>query len=169
MKDTKWLIAREIPYLRRYAMALLRDRDAADDLVQDCLERALNKHALWHRRGRLRNWLYRMLYNLHVNQAKDSRRARYVSAVDSMEGHLAQPARQETFVECRDMAQALSDLPDEQRAVLVLIAVDGLGYQEAAWVLEVPVGTVRSRLFRARESLRKRMDSGQVRRLRRVK
>lgn len=169
MKDTKWLIAREIPYLRRYAIALLRDPDAADDLVQDCLERALNKHRLWHRRGRLRNWLYRMLYNLYLNQAKDSRRARYVSAVENLEDHFTQPARQETFVECRDMAHALSDLPDEQRAALVLVAVDGRAYEEAAWIMGVPVGTVRSRLFRARESLRKRMDSGQVRRLRRVK
>ena len=170
MDDVKWAIAREIPHLRRYARALLRDADAADDLVQDCLERALRKRHLWGRRGRLRSWLFSVLYRVHLNKARSQRHAPTAVGVDRIDAVMAQPARQEKHMECRDIADALTLLPEEQRAPILLIALDGLPYDEAASVLGIPIGTLRSRLSRGRETLRA-LRTARARRpaLRRVK
>lgn len=170
MDDQKWLIAREMPHLRRYATALLRDPDAADDLVQDTVERAIRKRHLWRRHGTMRSWLFRMLYNLFVNGQRSARRAGIAVPVEDVEERLSERPAQEARVQCRDMAEALDQLPPEQRAVVLLIALEDVSYDEAAEILEVPIGTVRSRLSRGRETLREmwrpdaRMD-----RLRRVK
>ena len=156
--DVKWLIAREIPHLRRYARALVRDRDAADDLVQDCLERAIRKRHQWRRDGSIRSWLFRMLYRTFLNACRRRTRERADVRIDcSNDGfheRLTDPPRQEHHVEWQDMAAALDRLPDPQRAAVLLTALEGMSYDEVAGILRVPVGTVRSRLSRAREALR---------------
>ena len=154
MDELQWLITREIPHLRRYALALLRDTDAADDLVQDCLERALRKRRLWQRQGSMRSWLFRMLYNIFLNAKNTRRRARLTVPLEAITPTMAESPRQEKYVECRDITEALSQLPKQQYAAIILIALEGLSYDEAAWILGIPVGTLRSRLSRGRETLR---------------
>jgi len=167
MRETKWLIAREIPRLRRYALALTRDPVAADDLVQDTLERAIRKRRLWGGRGSLRSWLYRILYHVFLNQCtRRQRRAQEVALDDAPDP--VDSATPEGSLVHRDIVTAMQDLPPEQRAAIALTAIEGLSYDEAACVLDVPVGTLRSRLSRGRESLRETFDA-QEPRLRRVK
>ncbi len=160
MHDLKRSIAAEIPYLQRCALALARDPDAADDLVQDCLERALLKRHLWLGKGHIRSWLYRVLHNVHVNDRRHPAR-RHLAAIshDEIAASVAEPARQDQHMECRDLAAALDKLPTEQRETIVLIALEGRAYEEAAGILGVPVGTVRSRLARGRVTLRFLTDS----------
>ncbi len=159
MDDIRWAIAQEIPHLRRYARSLTGDVTRADDLVQTCLERALRKHRLWLRRGSLRNWLFRILYRTFLNERGRERAHLDVDDLADGEAALAVPARQDARLEARDVLQALQRLPAGQRAALALVAVEDLSYEEAAGVLDVPVGTVRSRLSRARESLRALTDT----------
>jgi len=154
MDELQWLIAREIPHLHRYALALLRNTDAADDLVQDCLERALRKQQLWRRQGSMRSWLFRMLYNVFLNTRNTRRRERLVVPLEAIEPTIIECPRQEKYVEYRAIAQALDQLPAPQYAAIMLIAWEGFAYDEAAWILGVPVGTLRSRLARGRETLR---------------
>ena len=154
MDELPGLIAREIPHLHRYAQALLRDPDAADDLVQDCLERALRKRQLWRRQGSMRSWLFRMLYNIFLNTRQSRRRARLVIPLEAIAPTMAESPQQEQYVECRDIAEALDQLPKPQYTAIILIVLEGLSYDEAAWTLGVPVGTLRSRLSRGRETLR---------------
>ena len=153
MDEVKWLIAREIPRLRRYAAALADSPEAADDLVQDCLERAIRKRGQWKREGSIRSWLYRILYTVFLNQSGRRRRWRDEVPIDDVAAPAAEPARQEQQVICSDIAAAMQRLPPEQRAAIALTALEGLSYEEAARVLRVPIGTVRSRLFRGRERL----------------
>jgi len=154
MDELQGLIAREIPHLHRYALALMRNTDAADDLVQDCLERALRKQQLWQQQGSMRSWLFRMLYNVFLNTRNTRRRERLVVPLETIEPTMTESPRQEKYVEYRAIAQALDQLPEPQSAAIMLIAVQGLAYDEAAWILGVPVGTLRSRLSRGRETLR---------------
>lgn len=155
-EEIEWLLGREIPHLRRYALALMQHREAADDLVQDCLERALRKRHLWRYPGNVRSWLFRILYRLFVNQ--HARRGRTVSLEDLGEGP-AEPPRHEAGLACRDVVSALQRLPGEQRAAILLVALEGTPYDEAAHILDIPIGTLRSRLSRGREALR-RMGTG---------
>ena len=154
MDELQWLIAREIPHLHRYALALLRNTDAAEDLVQDCLERALRKQRLWRRQGSMRSWLFRMLYHIFLNTRNTRRRESLVVPLETIEPTMTESPRQEKYVEYRAIAQALDQLPEQQSAAIMLIALEGLTYDEAAWILGVPVGTLRSRLSRGRETLR---------------
>ncbi len=149
-EELKWLIAREIPHLRRYALALAGRADLADDLVQDCIERAIRKRHLWNARGPMRNWLYRLLHNVFINQKTERARARRQVPLESMPTVPSDPARQEDQVACQDIADVMRMLPHDQRAAIALTAVDGLSYDEAAEVLNVPIGTVRSRVARGR-------------------
>ena len=158
-----------IPSLRRYARALLRDGDRADDLVQDCLERALSRRHLWRGGASLRPWLFRIMHNVHANQARAlSARPRYQpledagEVVDGTQSPLA-------HIALGEMARALDELPTEQARVVLLVALEGLSYQEVAEVVDVPIGTVMSRLSRARERLRQLTSSEGVTALRRVK
>lgn len=175
MKDMILLIEPLIPALRRYARSLLRDRTAADDLVQDCLERAIRQ---WHQRrrdGDARTWIFTILHNLAINRLRQSaRRGVHVSLEDTAESAFARPPGQEDGLCNEDLLKALQTLPEEQRAVLLLVSVEDLSYAEAAKVLDVPVGTVMSRLSRARERLLRVVKDGaeipqQVSHLRRVK
>lgn len=151
--DTNWLIAREIPRLRRYALTLVNEPEAADDLVQDTLERAIRKRHQWRRRGAIRSWLYRILYHVFLNKcAASAKERRNIGLEDAPQ--LSAHARQEDQLHCRDITQAMQRLPHDQRAAIALTAVEGLSYDEAAEALDIPVGTLRSRLSRGREALR---------------
>jgi RNA polymerase sigma-70 factor (ECF subfamily) len=154
------LIEAQIPGLRRFACALSRgDRARADDLVQDGLERAL---ARWPRRrpdGNLRGWLYTIVYNRFVSEERARRRrGTQLPFADAGEAELPEvDGGQYAALHYRDFLRAFRELPEEQRLVLVSIAVEDLSYQETAHALGVPVGTVMSRLSRARDRLRRRM------------
>jgi RNA polymerase sigma-70 factor (ECF subfamily) len=149
-----------IPALRRYARALMRDRASADDLVQDCLERAVSR---WYQRrdGDVRAWLFTILHNLAVNQfRKAASRGRHVPIDATNEDSFGEAAVQEQKLIYRDVMEKLARLPEDQRAVLLLVAIEDLSYAEAAKVLGVPVGTVMSRLSRARERLQQEIEGG---------
>jgi RNA polymerase sigma-70 factor (ECF subfamily) len=155
------LIVAEIPRLRRYARALVRDGARADDLVQDCLERAWNRQHLWRDGGSLKSWLFTILHNLHANDARRlSREPATVAAENAPAG--AAPARQDERLAVEDIATALHRLSEEHRAVIMLVGVEQMTYEEAAGVLGVPVGTVMSRLHRGRERLRQLLRDGGV-------
>lgn len=153
MDNMRWLIAREVPYLRRCARALVRDPDLADDLVQDAVERALRKRHLWRPKGSLRAWLYRLMYNVYRNRGDRPAVERLSMPLESVPER-AQAARQDDQIEAQSIARALARLPAEQRAAIVLTGLEGLSYDEAAYVLKIPVGTLRSRISRGREMLR---------------
>jgi RNA polymerase sigma-70 factor (ECF subfamily) len=144
-------IVRLIPRLRRYARALVGDAAAADDLVQDTLERALAKLHLYRRGTDLRAWLFTVMHNVYVNQL---RAARPVAPLEEEIAELAQPGREADALDLRDLERALRRLPPEQREVLLLVALEDMSYCEAARALGIPIGTVMSRLSRAREKLR---------------
>lgn len=140
-----------IPRLRRYARALVGDRAAADDLVQDTLERAWAKLHLYRRGTDLRAWLFTVMHNVHVNRV---RATRPTDCIDDAMPELAQRAVQGDALLMRDLDRAIARLPADQRAVLLLVTLEEMSYEEAARTLEVPIGTVMSRLSRAREKLR---------------
>ena len=150
MSDGPNLVAL-IPRLRRYARALVGDRAAADDLVQDTLERAWAKLHLFRQGTDLRAWLFTVMHNVHVNQV---RAARPTDALEDEMPELAQRAAQGDALLVRDLERALAALPAAQREVLLLVALEDLSYEEAANVLGIPIGTVMSRLARAREKMR---------------
>lgn len=154
MSDAGSLVAL-IPRLRRYARALVGDRAAADDLVQDTLERAWAKLHLFRRGTDLRAWLFTVMHNVHVNQI---RAARPTDALEDEMPELAQRAAQGDALLVRDLERALAALPVAQREVLLLVALEDLSYEETARVLGIPIGTVMSRLARAREKLRALMQ-----------
>jgi RNA polymerase sigma-70 factor (ECF subfamily) len=152
-----------IPRLRRYARVLSGDAHRADDLVQDTLARAWEKRALWQAGSDLRAWLFTIMHNVFVNQRALARRdARNVSLDGDPEGGEAWqiPVRAPQFgrVELLELMQQVGRLPSDQREVLLLAAVEELRYEEIAAVLSIPVGTVMSRLSRAREKLRRMAD-----------
>jgi len=153
VNDLDGLIEQHIPRLRRYARALAGDRAAADDLVQDTLERALSRFHLWRQGSDLRAWLFTIMHNIFVNQAR-SRARRYHEALETEPAADAVRAPEPDWLELRDIARALSRLPQEQRVVVLLVGLEQFTYDEAAQVLGVPIGTVMSRLSRGRERLR---------------
>jgi RNA polymerase sigma-70 factor (ECF subfamily) len=157
MADIHQKIEAEIPRLRRYARALVRDVVGADDLVQECLTRALAKLDLWREGTDLRAWLFTILHNQYVNHVRRS--IRVGTPVEFGESTLltSQPADQEKRLELRDLDRALRRLPEDQRAVILLVGLEGMPYAEVGALLGVPVGTVRSRLSRGRLALRQLM------------
>jgi RNA polymerase sigma-70 factor, ECF subfamily len=156
----------EIPALRRYAFALLRDRTEADDLVQETLLRALGR--LHQRQGAMRPWLFAIMHNLHVNDARRARRRATVT-LDDPGADAPVPGAQLSSAEMADAWRGLAQLPQEQRQVLLLVAVEGFDYAEAAQILGLPLGTVMSRLSRARDRLRDFVNGRAPPVLRRVK
>ncbi len=157
-----------IPALRRYAFALLRNQSDADDLVQDCLVRALDHMDERTGEGEMRPWLFSIMHNLCVSRW---RRLQFRSSivVSDAEADVSVPASQQATAELHAALDGLDQLPEEQREVLLLIAVEGLEYADAAKILKIPVGTVMSRLSRARDKLRDTMEGRQRPALRRVK
>ena len=145
-----------LPRLRRYARVLRRNREDADDLVQDTLERAWSRAGLWQGVGDMRTWLFSIMHNLHVDALRRGR----LDTVDLDEQTPEVPvaATQGQALAVRDPAAALAALPAEQRDVLLLIALEGVAYADAARTLGIPIGTVMSRLSRGRERLRLLID-----------
>ncbi len=169
MDEIASLLEPQIPALRRYAWALLRDSEAADDLVQDTLERAISRWSQRQREGDLRAWLFAIQRNLFLNGVR-RRKARgpYVGEEALNELH-APGMSPEGHAGLRDVLAGLDALPEEQRSILLLVGVEDLSYEQAAQVLDVPLGTVMSRLSRARARMREFMESGRSTVLRRVK
>lgn len=159
-----------IPALRRYATALLRSRDEADDLVHDCLVRALDKLHTRRDEADVRAWLFTIMHNLFVSQFRRRRARPAAESLDESHDAVSPIAPdQESALHWRDMLRGLEQLPADQRSVLLLVSVEDLSYAETAAVLGVPVGTVMSRLSRARERLRQLTDQDARPVLRRVK
>jgi RNA polymerase sigma-70 factor (ECF subfamily) len=140
-----------IPRLRRYARALVGDRASADDLVQDTLERAWAKLHLYRRGTDLRAWLFTVMHNVHVNKVRSTRVTDTLD--DDMPELALRPAQGDALV-VRDLDRAMALLPSEQRAVLLLVTLEDMSYDEVARSLGIPIGTVMSRLSRARDKLR---------------
>jgi RNA polymerase sigma factor (sigma-70 family) len=161
-------LEQHIPALRRYAFALLREHEGADDLVQDCLERALSRWRLRRPDGDLRAWLFTILRNLYINSYNTRRRRGTPLPLDAIPPPTSAPA-QERGLDLHDVLTALDHLPEEQKSLLLLIGVEDLSYDDAARVLGVPVGTIMSRLSRGRQRLRAVMETGRSTLLRRVK
>ena len=160
VSDTERLIAEQIPRLRRYARALIGDPVRCDDLVQEALLRGLSRSHLWQPGTDIRAWMFTILHNIHVNnQRQRYARAEYHEVVED-QPELATPATQEQSLAIRDLARALQMLPETQRQVVLLVGLEGMNYKGVAAVLEIPVGTVMSRLHRGRESLRRLMAYG---------
>lgn len=153
----KTALLAEIPRLRRYARALLGDRSAADDLVQDTLERAWTRHTLWRMGSDLRAWLFSIMHNLRMDQLRRPE----LNTLPMEESAADLPIRptQNDGLEMQDLAAALQQLPDEQRAVLLLVALEDMSYEAVASTLGIPLGTVMSRLARGRERLRRLMEN----------
>ena len=146
-------IEEHIPRLRRYARALVGDRASADDLVQNTLERAWGRLHLWQAGTDLRAWLFTTMHNLHVNHARASH-IRRAESLDEEAMEVPVRATQQDALLLRDLDKALRQLPDEQREVVLLVGLGQLPYDEVARMLEIPLGTVMSRLSRGREKLR---------------
>jgi RNA polymerase sigma-70 factor, ECF subfamily len=147
-----------ISSLRRYAMALVRNADDADDLVQETLTRAI----AYLRSGReirnVRGYLFSILHNLRITQAQQNGADDAHVPVDDIVDQLAVPSNQDDYLELKALLKALRDLPKEQREVVLLTCVEGFRYRETAAILGVPVGTVMSRLSRARRTLIEQSD-----------
>jgi RNA polymerase sigma-70 factor, ECF subfamily len=158
MDDFAGLVEHEIPRLRRYARALTRDAARADDLVQSCLVRAVAKQHLWRLGTDLRAWLFTILHNQHVNDVRRGIREGAAVPVEEMASALTVEASAGASLQLRDLERALTRLPEEQRQVILLVGLEGMRYEEVATILGIPIGTVRSRLSRGRETLRVLMD-----------
>jgi RNA polymerase sigma-70 factor (ECF subfamily) len=161
-------IEENIPSLRRYAWSLLRNKSDADDLVQDCLVRALDRMDSLCGDGDLRAWLFTIMHNVFASRWRRVRnRARLLTDYAETEAIIAAP--QHASAEMRDVLRGLDMLPDEQREVILLVAVEGFQYDEVASMLGIPIGTVMSRLSRARDRLSKFVQGHERPMLRRVK
>jgi RNA polymerase sigma-70 factor (ECF subfamily) len=157
-----------IPSLRRYAWSLLRNTADADDLVQDCLVRALDRMDTLRTEGDLRPWLFTIMHNIFVSRwRRMSNRARLLGA--RTEADVAVAPAQEARAQIQDVLRGLDTLPEEQREVLLLVAVEGFHYDEVAKMLDIPIGTVMSRLSRARDRLGQFVQGHERPLLRRVK
>lgn len=169
MDDFGRLIEQEVPRLRRYAHALVRDPERADDLVQDCLERAWRKSHLWVRRTNLRGWLMTILHNLYANAARKHSSTPTLVPLDDADQPPSTPPVQTEELNALALREALQKLPPEQQQVLLLVGMEQMHYAEVAEQLKIPIGTVMSRLFRARERMRTELAEHTRPTLRRVK
>jgi RNA polymerase sigma-70 factor (ECF subfamily) len=161
------LLAAQIPRLRRYARALTRNIEAADDLVQDCLERAWRKGHQWEAGSDLRAWLFTVMHNVYINGLRRKRPDTEPMAHEDYED--PRPQAVDGGLQLRDLERGLTQLPPEQREVLLLVCLEELTYEQVAAVTGVPIGTVMSRLHRARERMRAYMGGEQKPAIRRVK
>lgn len=150
----------QLAALRRYARSLVRNPDDAEDLVHDTLVRALERRSTFRSGGSIRNWLMSILHNTHIDRLRRDRAThrRQDAALELTE--LVAPAGQEHAVRLGQVRDAFLALPEEQREALHLVAIEELSYHEAADVLNIPVGTLMSRISRARARLRA-MEGGE--------
>jgi len=151
-----------LPALRRYAVSLVGNAHLADDLVQDCIERALRQSSQLRELSRLSGWLRRILYNLYIDEMRRTRTRGKERDLDELADHLelSVPASERDAV--RDVSKAISHLSVEHREILLLVSVEELNYREIAEELGIPQGTVMSRLARARDQLRSIMQDDNV-------
>lgn len=157
-------IAAELPRLRRYARALVGDAVAADDLVQDCLLRGLDRMDQWRSGENPRRWLFRILYRLHLDRHRSRARQPTIQSLDQAPELVPGLApRQMENLHLRDLDAALQALPEERRHALLLVGLEGMSYRDAAEVMEVPAGTLMSRLARGREELRRILEANKDR------
>ena len=168
--DVRRQIVDFLPRLRRFAHALCGDLDRADDLVQDCVERALKKQHLYDSARPLRAWLYAILRNIHISNWRKVSPWGHLKNIDDLEGFEgAVEAEQEYNMSLSVITEALDHLPPQHREVLVLISLEEVSYREAAEIIGVPIGTIMSRLSRARSTLQKILEEGGTTVLRVVK
>ena len=168
--DFRTQLAGELPPLRRFARALCGDAALADDLVQDCVERALIKSHLYDPARPLRAWLYAVLRNLYISGLRHNGRSNIVKTVeDLIDGEGAVPPQQEERLAVGSISAAMDRLAQQHREVIVLVALEEMSYRDVAEILGVPLGTVMSRLSRAREHLRQILEDRGHTVLRRVK
>lgn len=165
---TDTTVLEHIPGLRRYARALAGSAADADDLVQECLSRALARRQQASDIRNLRAYLFTILHNAHVDRLAERRRWNYAVPDEALENLTARPAPQHGMLELHDLVEALERLPEEQRQAVLLVGYEGLAYREAAEVLDIPIGTVMSRLSRGREALRRMMNGAPMANLRKV-
>ncbi len=142
-----------IPRLRRYALALTGSRAQAEDLVQDTLERALGRFHLWRRGSNLRAWLFRIMHNVHANHVRGHQQEQKAAVKEDELQYSTRPTQEDRLEICQ-LQTALKKLPSEQRKVLLLVALEEMSYRETSKVLDIPIGTVMSRLARGRERMR---------------
>ena len=168
--DFRTQLAGELPHLRRFARALTGDASLADDLVQDCIERALNKSHLYDPARPLRAWLYAVLRNLFISGLRREGRSTVIKSVDELVGEegSVRPV-QEDRLSVALINEALAQLPHQHREVIVLVALEEMSYRDVAEITGVPIGTVMSRLSRARSSLQAILEDRGQTVLRRVK
>ena len=154
MSELSCLVEREIPRLRRFARALTRAADPADDLVQDTLVRALTKGHLWQPGTDIRAWLFTVMHHLYVNTVRRQARETATVDVEAVSSTLVATTDPTSTWQLGELDRALARLPDEHREVILLVGLEGIAYDSVAQILQVSVGTVRSRLSRGRETLR---------------
>jgi RNA polymerase sigma-70 factor (ECF subfamily) len=159
--ESSQMIVAQIPHLRRYALALLGDSERADDLVQDCLERAWSRFHLFREDGNLRAWLFTIMHNVNANAARRASRRPRTVPYEHDRHAMPVAGNQEDRVAVAALWRALEDIPVEQREVVLLVGLEQMTYEEVARILDIPVGTVMSRLHRGRERLRSIYD-GQI-------
>ncbi|NHZ80195.1 sigma-70 family RNA polymerase sigma factor [Massilia sp. CCM 8695] len=145
-----------IPRLRRYARALVGDRAGADDLVQDTLERGWARLRSWQNGSDMRAWLFSIMHNVRIDQIRRPSVPTQLLNEDTLMP--IAPGSPASGLELRDMESALRGLPDEQREILLLVALEEMSYDDVAQTLKIPIGTVMSRLSRAREKMRANME-----------
>lgn len=149
-----------LPRLRRFGLATCRDQAQADDLVQAAVEKALKARAQWQPGSRLDSWMFRIMQNLWIDQVRSARHQSPVDEPEELE-QVAEDVPWDRVVEAQmtldRVLAVMRTMPEAMRSVLALVSIDGLSYAEAAEVLEVPIGTVMSRLSRARAELMKRL------------
>lgn len=156
-EDIHHALVTHIAGLQRYARALLGDPSEADDLVQECLQRALSQSRPWRTVRDVRAYLFTILHNVHADHMRQRRKTDGGTPLENAVRYLATPATQYKRMELKDLGRAMAKLREEQRQVILLVGLEGMTYQEVADILGVPVGTVMSRLSRGREALRQLM------------
>ena len=168
--DFRTNLIAEVPHLRRFARGLCGDASLADDLVQDCIERALKKNHLYDPTKPLRAWLYAVLRNIHVSNWRSNVKHKSAKNIDDLEGFEGSVREeQEDNFSTSLITEALDKLPAQQREVLILVSLEEVSYRDAAEIIGVPMGTIMSRLSRARSTLRDILEERGTTVLRRVK
>ncbi|WP_394182257.1 RNA polymerase sigma factor [Yoonia maritima] len=164
MGDFHQQIENCLPDLWRYAFALTRNRDAADDLLQDGVERAWRKRDLWQPSGTFKSWAMKVVLNTYRSQLRSPAQRQAVAPLDDIAQTVAAADTLTDQLALGETARAMADLPEEQRQALLSVVVGGLSYKEAAETLDIPIGTLMSRLGRARAALKAAMqtDESQV-------
>jgi len=148
-----------LPALKRYALSLARNPAAADDLVQECAMRALSKSRLYKPGTNLRAWLFTILHNLHISEGRRSGKWKQPHDPEAALAKLSAPAPQTSTIMLNSVGKAMTALPQQQRRVLFAVGVEGKSYEEVSDEMDIPVGTVKSRCFRARETLVAKLES----------